>query len=776
MIPAVLATLWSHWRRNPVQLFTLITGIALATALWTGVQAINAEARASLDNAARITGIAELPRLQRHDGGTIPVEDFVALRRSAVLVSPLVQGDAEIAPGVTVSLTGIDPLTAPSGIWPNANFDTHPTAPDTIFVPPGSASGPGLIESDAVPLGEAVTDIDTAMQLLDRQGYDALILTPPQPLASPDPGTVIPALRRVDPSVPVDPSALTESFRLNLTAFGALCFVVGLFIIRGTTGLAMAQRRRTVTVLRSLGVPSRLVTALMLAELAAIAAISGLLGVVLGYVLATMLMPGVSGTLDGIYGAQVGTGIALRPVWWLGGLAIAILGTLLSASGPMIRGARHSVLSEDRPLRPGILSLAAVILFCFAAALVLWGDGLLAGFGAMGLVLLGTAALMPAFLTGMLHMLRRALRGSLPEWVLAETRAQIPQMSLAMTALLMALSANIGVGTMVDSFRKSFTDFIDQRLAAELYVSTPDGDTTFAAFLPEDTRLLPLRWTDAVIAGQPTEIYGVVDDITYRRDWPLLSGGEESWQAVHAGQGAIINEQLGYRTGLSTGDTISLPDGDARIVGIITDYGNPFGKVYVSDTRLSRIDPDAVAMRYGIRSDDPARIRDDLLAAGVPEDRIGLQDDLKAASIRIFERTFAVTAALNALTLSVAGFAVLTSLLTMTNARLPRLAPLWAMGIHRRQLALLELIRVTLTAAMTALLALPLGIVLSWLLLAVINVEAFGWRLPFRADPVGWLGLMGLGCLAALLAALWPVWRLAHMPPRSLTEIFTVDQ
>ena len=107
----------------------------------------------------------------------------------------------------------------------------------------------------------------------------------------------------------------------------------------------------------------------------------------------------------------------------------------------------------------------------------------------------------------------------------------------------------------------------------------------------------------------------------------------------------------------------------------------------------------------------------------------------KAEARRVFNRTFAITAALNAFTLGVAGIALFTSLLTLGQARLPQLAPLWAIGLTRRQIAALELVKTMALALLTALLALPLGIVVAWCLIEVVNVKAFGWRLPLQHFP-----------------------------------------
>jgi putative ABC transport system permease protein len=152
------------------------------------------------------------------------------------------------------------------------------------------------------------------------------------------------------------------------------------------------------------------------------------------------------------------------------------------------------------------------------------------------------------------------------------------------------------------------------------------------------------------------------------------------------------------------------------------------------------------------------------------------QGALKSESKRIFNRTFAITAALNAFTLGVAGVALLTSLLTLSNSRLPQLAPLWAIGLTRQRLAAIELLKTMSVALITTLLALPLGLLVAWCLIAVVNVKAFGWRLPFHVFPLQLLELLAIAMAAALLAALLPVLKLARMQPARLVKIFADEQ
>ena len=149
---------------------------------------------------------------------------------------------------------------------------------------------------------------------------------------------------------------------------------------------------------------------------------------------------------------------------------------------------------------------------------------------------------------------------------------------------------------------------------------------------------------------------------------------------------------------------------------------------------------------------------------------------VKERSVEVFERTFTVTHALNVLTLSVAGFAIFTSLLTQSAMRLPQLAPVWALGLTRRKLAGLELLRGILLAGLTMVMALPLGLVLAWLLLAVVNVEAFGWRLPMHVFAWDWLVLGFYGLIATALAATIPARRFSQTDPAELVKVFAHER
>ncbi|MCX7345550.1 MAG: ABC transporter permease, partial [Alphaproteobacteria bacterium] len=325
--------------------------------------------------------------------------------------------------------------------------------------------------------------------------------------------------------------------------------------------------------------------------------------------------------------------------------------------------------------------------------------------------------------------------------------------------------------------------WLDQRLASELYVTARDEDEAArlrAWLAPRSDAVLPIWHTDGEVAGMPVEIYGVADHATYRDNWPVIEGLPGHWDMIARGDGALINEQLWRRAKLDVGSEISLPGGwRGRIAGVYSDYGNPSGQVMVGLDSLLTIAPDVPKLRQAVRvaPDRAAALAEDLRRSfDLPPQNLVDQAAVKAFSLRTFERTFKVTAALNVLTLGVAGLAIFTSLLTLAAMRLPQLAPVWALGLTRRRLAALELLRAVMLAAVTALAALPLGLALAAILLNVINVEAFGWKLPMQIFPGDWLVLLLLALAAAALAALVPAWRLARIAPAELLKVFAHER
>ncbi|WP_436084110.1 ABC transporter permease [Pararhizobium sp. LjRoot235] len=799
---AAMSALLSHWRRRPMQLVMLLMGLSLATALWSGVQAINAEARASYDRAASILGKDRLEQLVHADGGVIPQHVFVELRRAGWLVSPVIEGQLRVG-ATRLHVIGIEPLSLPVeaqqvDLGSGDGLLQFIMPPGLIYVSPETArqlSGqqlPPIRTSANILPGTAITDIGIAQRLLEKpRQISRLILSPDQPEDRTSLAAIAPKLVLKKPDAQGDLARLTDSFHLNLTAFGFLAFAVGLFIVYSAIGLAFEQRRPTFRTLRSLGLSARALTGLLLAELIMLALVAGIVGVAIGYLVASFLLPGVAATLQGLYGASVPGTLTLRPQWWVTGLGIAVFGTLVSAAQSLWRVWRMPLLAPAQPrawARASETALrfrafAALGLFATTIGLGLWGSGLVVGFSVLGGLLLGAALLLPVVLALFLALMQRWASGPVAQWFWADTRQQLPGLSLALMALLLALSANVGVGTMVSSFRLTFTGWLDQRLAAELYVtarSEIEAQALRQWLRPKVDAVLPIWSVNGVVNQQPAEIYGMADHSTYRDNWPLLEALPDVWDRVARGEAALVNEQLARRDNLVVGDRLLLPgDWDTLLAGVYSDYGNPTGQVIVGIDALIAHYPDVSRLRYGLRLSPPeaAGLAIELRNAfDLPPQNLVDQASLKRRSLQIFEQTFAVTATLNVLTLGVAGLAMFASLMTLSGMRLPQLAPIWAMGLTRRHLVLLELARTMVLAVMTLVAALPVGLGLAWVLLAIVNVEAFGWRLPIYLFPADWLRLGALALAAALLSALIPLRRLAAIAPSDLLKVFANER
>ena len=548
--------------------------------------------------------------------------------------------------------------------------------------------------------------------------------------------------------------------------------------------------------LRACGVSARMLNAVLVIELVALALVAGIAGLVCGYGIAASLLPDVAASLRGLYGAQIPGELTLRSEWWIAGLAISVLGALAAAAASLLKAARLPVLVAAQPQawqqaqQRWLIVQSAVALAVFAAAgFLLWyGDSLLSGFAVLAAVLLAAALLLPAILERVLSLGQRTARRPLAVWFWADSRQQLSGLSLALMALLLALAVNVGVGTMVESFSRTFVSWLDGRLAADVYVSANDDAqaTAIKAWLrgrPEVEAILPGGRADAQFRGAPIEILGLPDHPTYSEHWPLLELTANPWVRLRPGDAALVSEQLSRRTKLAIGDRIEVPapggNWPLEIVGIYADYGNPKGQIAVNYAALTRRFPAIPNTRFGLRvapSEIPALLSALREKFELGDRSLADQATMKAESKRIFNRTFAVTAALNTFTLGVAGIALLTSLLTLSNSRLPQLAPLWAIGITRRRLASIELIKTLSVALITALLALPLGLLVAWCLIAVVNVKAFGWRLPFHVFPLQLIELLCVAMAASLLAALLPVIKLARMQPASLIKIFADER
>ena len=136
-----------------------------------------------------------------------------------------------------------------------------------------------------------------------------------------------------------------------------------------------------------------------------------------------------------------------------------------------------------------------------------------------------------------------------------------------------------------------------------------------------------------------------------------------------------------------------------------------------------------------------------------------LRDD----AIKIFDRTFAITTAMQLVTTLVAFIGVLSSLLALQLEKAREMGILRALGLTLAEMRRLTFWETGLLGASAGLLALPTGYILAWILIFIINQRSFGWTLQMQMEPLPFAQAFVLAVSAALLAAVYPAWRLSRM-------------
>lgn len=642
-----------------------------------------------------------------------------------------------------------------------------------------------------------LTDVATAQEVLGREGWLSRV-----DMALSDSAAVArveealpPGLRLLESGGRSEALAqMTRAFRLNLTALSLLALMVGGFLIYNTLTFSVIQRRGLIGGLRALGVTRGEIFRLLLLEGALLGAVGSVLGVLLGIALGDGLLQLVSRTINDLYYAVEVTRLRVEPGSLLKGLALGGGASLLATAVPAYaalrmppRGALVRSLLEGRVRRAAPPLAAGGLVLTIGAALVLGipSQSLLLGFGGLFLLLLGFALLAPLFTIGLTRVLLPVLRpvaGLLGAMAARSIRTSLSRTGVAVAALAIAVSATVGVGIMIDSFRTTVVHWLDNTLRADIFVSPGAGD-----HVPLDPswaqRLGAIPGVAYVSLGRRVDLetpQGQIQVFALRIPRDSFAGfdlkeGEpaRAQSAFFEEEGVLVSEPFAYRQGLSVGDRVTLPTANGHhafeVVGIYYDYGSDQGYVTLSRDTYLRHWEDGAVTSLGIYL-QPGAVPEAVLEqvrARLAGSELGAISNraLRAKSLAIFDRTFTITHVLRMLAVLVAFAGILSALMAIQLERARELAVLRATGLTPRQLFALVTTETGLMGLAAGLLALPLGVLMSTVLVHIINRRSFGWSMQLQVDPGLLLQALGLAVLAALLAGLFPAWRMARTPP-----------
>lgn len=648
--------------------------------------------------------------------------------------------------------------------------------------------------------GVMVADIATAQELLDQEGRLTRI-----DLLLPDAAAERLA-RALPPGTTLQPAGarasvlaqMTRAFSVNLTALSLLALLVGMFLIYNTMTFSVVQRRPLFGALRGLGVGRNDLFVQTLAEALALGAVGTLLGLALGVGLAQGLVKLVTRTINDLYFVLNVSGLLLTAAPLLKGALLGLGATAVAAFLPALAATRtpprlvmlRSREEQGQRRRLPRITAAGAGLTGLGSTLVLWpGGGLTAGFIAVFFLIVGFALMVPAFTVAGLWLLERLAGPRLAtpgRLAIRGIGAGLSRTAVAIAALTVAVAASVGMGLMVGSFRTTVGDWLAYSLQADIYISPPaassarqspplaDGVLDTVRTTPGVSHLSTYRGVEVDSPLGPVRLHVLDLAPESRTGYRFTDGDRERIFAAFERGAVLVSEPFAYRHGLAVGDRVTLqtPGGPAvfPVAGVFYDYESDRGTVEMARHTYGHHFDDPAVSGLGVYLQggadlDTVRAELDRRLTPLQALRVRSNRDLRQASLAIFDRTFTITEVLRLLAVVVAFTGVFSALLALQLERSREFAILRATGMTPRELRRLVLGQTGLMGLAAGLLALPLGLLLTWVLIEVINRRAFGWSLNLTLDPAVLAQGVALALAAALLAGLYPARRLAQSPP-----------
>jgi putative ABC transport system permease protein len=785
-----------------------VVAIALGVALGMAIHLIHGTAAAEVYAATRsLFGEADLVVQGGSEGFDEALFPVVARTPGVTLASPVVEVQARLeGRRETLRIQGLDPLRAgrllPALSTGEGGSSIDIFSDDALYLSPAAAQALGLREGDRLPVrvgtrpvelrvagllpGSAfsqsigVMDIAAAQWRLDRLGRLSRIDLRLAPGA--EPAEVSAALaKRLPPDVQVTTPALearealslSRAYRVNLTALSLVALFTGGFLVFSTQALAVLRRRRQLALLRALGTARGALARWVLAEAAVVGAVGAALGVALGYALAAFVLATLGADLGAGYFPHLAARVQATPWTWAGFFALGVAVSVLGALAPALEAARVAPAQalkagdEERPLArlpwraPGTVALGLAAAFLWLPPV----DGLpLGGYAAIVFLLLGAVLLLPAFTRRAFGAL--PVRG--PAWAqvaAAHLKGTAGQVTVSVAAVLVSGSLMVSMAIMVASFRHSLDAWLEKVLPGDLYLRAGfAGESAFldAAFqetlagLPGVVRFELARSVEIVLApdrppvtliARPMGLNEARERLWLTREAPGLPGeADPLW----------VSESFADLYGVAPGSPLVLPLAGRpvtfRVQGIWRDYARPEGAAVLDLALYRRLTGDSRAttatlwLAPGASADSVAAGLRERLPKAVFE--MSVPGDIRAASLSIFDRTFAVTYALEAVAVLIGLFGVSAAAGSQVLARRGEFGMLRHVGMTRREIGAMLAFEGGWWGFTGVLAGNVLGFVVGLILIHVVNRQSFHWSMDLH-PPWGLLVLLAAGLVAA---------------------------
>ncbi|HXS52350.1 MAG TPA: ABC transporter permease [Usitatibacter sp.] len=794
---------------NRVRLALTILSIALGVALAGAVHTVHTSALAEVDRSTRaLAGAADLEVRGPLDGFDERIFARVAKLPGIAVASPVVEVQAPIAGSgdESVRVLGIDPLREmrlqPAFVARNeaaalpeaaALLDERsawlsPAAAARLGLGKGAKLGlvagsrehdfrvAGILEGLRQAGDLAVIDIAAAQQAFARVGRlsridlrlrrDASVADVRRELGAILPPGVVAA----EPDSPSRrAAAISRAYRVNLDALALVALATGAFLVFSTLALQAARRRQEFALLRALGVTRRGLAAELAVEGALLGAAGAALGTAIGIAASRFLLARIGADLGAGYFS--GAGVPFAPdARALGAIALLAVALCVAAALRVASAVGRIPVADalrdraiDVSVAPGSIRLAA------ACAIV--GVPLLLAPALEGLPLGGYAAIgawLAAAVLAVAPICRAVLRHAAPEksplaaLALAQVRDLPGHLAASVAGIVVSASLCVAMAILVFSFRVSLEDWLGGIIGADLYVRTAAGGDTGYLTLDEQRRIerLPevksaeaLRYDRLVLdpAREPLSL------IARPIDARILAGYQAEPRAMPppgAEPPVWISEAARDLEGWKPGDRIVLAiAGHAtalRVAAVIRDYARTWGAVVIPLDDYRRITGDTKANDLALHLAPGVDVEraEAALRAALPAARgLTFEDasNLRRRSLETFDRTFAVTYALEAIAVAIGLAGVTSSFAALAWSRRREFGVLRFLGLTRREILRLLALEGAAAGALGAAIGLASGILISFVLVRVVNRQSFHWSVELHWP---W------GALAALMAAI----------------------
>ncbi|MSQ54682.1 MAG: FtsX-like permease family protein [Betaproteobacteria bacterium] len=785
-----------------------VVGIALGVALGFAVNVINRAALGEFTAAVRsAAGEADLEVRGGRSG--FPEELYATIARlpGVALASPVLELDSGIAHSArSIRLVGLDALRA-AQIQPALFLDAPERRftllqPGVIVLSAGAAAAlrvekgarlqlvaglepvefevAGVLPAASLRGSAGLIDIAAAQQRFGRIG----MLNRIDVRAAP--GVSLEELRaRIAPLLPAGThvtgvetleeqgASLSRAYRVNLNALALVALFTGGFLVFSAQALEVARRRREHALLRVLGLERRGVARLVLVEAAAIGALGSGLGLALGYALATLAVRFVGADLGAgqFRGLLPELGFPLAPAagFLLGGVCIALAGAVLPAldaaradpARALKAGDEQHLFAKAVPVWPGaVLCVAAAGL----AQLPPLSGIPVFGYAAIACLLVGSILFMPGLAQQAFRLLPSGRNVPL---LLAneQLRGSPGQAMVSLAAIVASFSLMVAMAIMVSSFRQSVDEWLNAVLPADLYFRTSHaGDTSwFEPALQDQVRAIPaVERVEFLRSGRLSLDPARPAVSLIARDMPLGAAntlplvGSRYERRADDPPPVWVTEAVADLYGHAPGRQVALPiDGkQVRFVvaGIWRDYARQHGAVliergtYIALTGDRRANDGAVWLKPGAGAGEAmAALR--ALPGGSLLD-VAEPGEIREVSLRIFDRSFAITYSLEAVAVLVGLFGLSSSLGAIALSRRREFGMLRHLGMTRREIGVMLAAEGGMLAMLGVLAGLAVGGLIGLVLMHVVNRQSFNWSMELH------LPLALLGTLSALLVVL----------------------